>query len=169
MPGGPPHGPIQRPDGEDGQPRSRRIRPWLTHTAAAAVGLLIGALAGSVGHSSSDGGASPTVTATRTETAALPPTAAPPRSEDAGHAKAGQIPGDGISLIGRDIRPGTYHSEGPQGDPITYYTWARLNKTSGEGKDVISADASKGAETVTIAATDKAFRTNGCKTWKKTN
>ncbi|WP_406346927.1 hypothetical protein [Streptomyces sp. NBC_00648] len=83
--------------------------------------------------------------------------------------KAGQIPGDGVFLIGRDIEPGTYRSEGPQGDPITYCNWARLSGTSGEIKDVISSDSSKGAETVTIAATDKAFRSNGCQTWKKTN
>ncbi|MFI1106332.1 hypothetical protein [Streptomyces melanogenes] len=109
------------------------------------------------------------MTATRTETAAPSTTAAPGRSREAGQAKDGQIPGDGVFLIGRDIEPGTYRSEGPQGDPITYCSWARLSGTSGEGKDLISANGSNGPETVTIAAIDKAFRSNGCKLWKKTN
>ncbi|WP_371648316.1 MULTISPECIES: hypothetical protein [unclassified Streptomyces] len=80
--------------------------------------------------------------------------------------KAGQIEGDGVCLVGRDIRPGTYRSEGPQGYPVASCNRARLSGTSGEAKDLISANASMGAETVTIAATDKVFRTSGCQTWK---
>lgn len=162
---------MQPPGSTDKQPTGRWIRPWLTHTAAAAVGLLIGALAASAGHPAPGEGASPsaTVAPTPAQTAVPPSPATTAPSEKAGPAEAEQIPGDGVFLVGRDIKPGTYRSEGPQGEPIIYCAWARLSGTGGEGKDIISGDASKGAETVTIAATDKAFRTSGCKTWKKTN
>ena len=51
---------------------------------------------------------------------------------------------------------------------MTSCYWARLSGTSGEAKDIIAHNATNGQTTVTIAATDKAFTTTGCKAWKKT-
>ncbi|MFD9444196.1 hypothetical protein ACFWBR_37915 [Streptomyces sp. NPDC060006] len=78
------------------------------------------------------------------------------------------IPGDGTYVVGSDIKPGTYRSEGPQGGLAPSCYWARLSSTSGEAKDIIANDATSGQTTVTITATDKAFTTTGCKAWKKT-
>ncbi|MDC0769580.1 hypothetical protein [Streptomyces sp. HD] len=81
--------------------------------------------------------------------------------------RPGEIPGDGTYVIGKDIKPGTYRTEGPQGGLITDCYWARLSSTSGESNDIIASEVTKGRTTVTIDADDKAFTTNGCRTWKK--
>lgn len=81
--------------------------------------------------------------------------------------RAGEIPGDGTYVVGKDIEPGTYRTEGPQGGIITDCYWARLSGTSGEPDDIIANEVTKGRTTVTIEGGDKAFSTNGCKTWKQ--
>jgi len=83
-------------------------------------------------------------------------------------APSGGIPGDGTYVVGSDIKPGIYRSDGPQGGLVTSCYWARLSGTSGEAKDIIANNATSGQATVMIAATDKAFTTTGCKAWKRT-
>ncbi|MCI3276266.1 hypothetical protein [Streptomyces cylindrosporus] len=70
-------------------------------------------------------------------------------------------------MVGTDIKPGTYRTNGPQGGLISDCYWARLSSTSGEVKDIIANGTSKGQATVTIASTDKAFTTTGCTTWTR--
>ena len=67
--------------------------------------------------------------------------------------------GDGTHLVGQDIQPGTYRSEG---SALCY--WARLSGFGGELGDII-ANGSDGPEIVTVAASDAGFETQGCGRW----
>src|SRR5664280_1652948 len=78
-------------------------------------------------------------------------------------AVSNEISGDGTYTVGTDIKPGTYKSSG--GD--TCY-WARLSSTDGSLGSIIANDVGNGQSVVTIQASDKAFETNRCGTWKKT-
>lgn len=73
---------------------------------------------------------------------------------------AGAIPGDGTFLVGEDIQPGTYRTDGGE-----YCYWARLADTSGEFEGIITNGNTQGPTTVTISASDAAFETNGCSDW----
>ena len=77
-----------------------------------------------------------------------------------------EIPGDGTFLVGQEVRPGTYRSTGRAAGGTDCY-WARLKGTTGDLGEIISNHAGKGQATVTILATDKAFQTTGCRTWKR--
>ncbi|MFD6814528.1 hypothetical protein [Enteractinococcus coprophilus] len=70
------------------------------------------------------------------------------------------IPGSGIYLIGEDIKPGTYRSDGSR------CYWARLSGTSGEFEHIIANDNVEGTAYVTIAESDVAFETSRCGEWK---
>ncbi|WP_431908768.1 hypothetical protein [Nonomuraea jabiensis] len=64
-------------------------------------------------------------------------------------------------VVGTDIQPGTYRTAGPTaGIPMCY--WARLRSATG---GEIASGMPAGPATVTIVATDKAFRTAGCAEW----
>lgn len=83
------------------------------------------------------------------------PTAAPPAGPRTSF-------GDGTYIVGTDIAPGTYRA--PGGD--TCY-WERESSLSGSSDDIIANNLSPGQQTVTIAASDKGFKTQGCGTWTK--
>lgn len=70
------------------------------------------------------------------------------------------IPGSGIYLVGEDIKPGTYRSDGAR------CYWARLSGTSGEFEHIIANDNVEGTAYVTIAESDVAFETSRCGEWK---
>ncbi|MET7326768.1 hypothetical protein [Nonomuraea sp. NPDC005650] len=66
-------------------------------------------------------------------------------------------------IVGTDIQPGTYRTAGPTaGIPMCY--WARLKSATG---DEIARGMPSGPASVTVQATDKAFRTAGCAEWTK--
>ncbi|MDV9176507.1 hypothetical protein R6V09_41075 [Streptomyces sp. W16] len=136
-------------------------RGVLTHIAAIVVGFAIGAVAGG----STDAPATPKVTVTATATA--PETSSTGSSDTAQSARPGEIPGDGTYVVGKDIKPGTYRTSGPQGGLVTNCYWARLSSTSGDLRDIIANGNTQGQTIVTIAPTDKAFTTTGCKRWTK--
>ncbi|MER7112303.1 hypothetical protein [Streptomyces sp. NPDC000229] len=141
----------------------------LTHTLAALGGLLMGVLIGIVGtggdtDGSSQPPASPTTTAPASEVPSPAPT--PPEATGTAKATAQEIPGDGTFLVGQEVRPGTYRSAGPA-DALTDCYWARLKGTTGDFSQIIANGAGKGPATVTVLATDKAFQTSGCQTWKR--
>ncbi|MDQ1105439.1 hypothetical protein [Nocardioides zeae] len=73
---------------------------------------------------------------------------------------ANTFDGDGIYVVGDDIQPGTYRSEG--GD---YCYWERLSGLSGEFDDLIANDNVTGPAIVSISPGDAAFSTNRCGTW----
>lgn len=71
------------------------------------------------------------------------------------------IPGSGTFIVGEDIQPGTYRTEGGTG--LCY--WARLSGLSGEFHDIITNGLPEGPGYVTIAASDVAFETSSCGQW----
>ncbi|AHH93721.1 hypothetical protein GCM10010174_23700 [Kutzneria viridogrisea] len=77
--------------------------------------------------------------------------------------------GPGVHVVGTDILPGTYRTAGPTDGALPICYWAREKDTSGEFSSIIANDNAKGPTTVTIAATDGAFKTSGCQQWTKVN
>jgi hypothetical protein len=67
--------------------------------------------------------------------------------------------GNGTHIVGTDIEPGTYRSEGTW---MCY--WARLKGFSGELDDII-ANGNNPKEIITISNSDTAFETSGCGRW----
>jgi hypothetical protein len=128
----------------------------------------VGVLLGIVGSAGGKDSPSATVTVTATATgadvqagAASPVATAGAQQED---APKGGIPGDGTFLVGKDIRAGTYRSEGK--NKYGCY-WARLSDTTGEGDAIIANGNADGSAIVKVAASDKAFQTTDCKPWKR--
>ncbi|WP_223188435.1 hypothetical protein [Streptomyces sp. TRM68416] len=141
------------------------------------LGLVIGLVIGSAGAGDSDSTSSTptatvtaTTTATETETEAAPPTKETPAPTPTPTKKApgGEIPGDGTYIVGEDFKPGTYRTDGPKDSAIPDCYWARMSGTSGELDEIIANGNTAGPTTVTISASDEAFQTTGCKTWKRT-
>ncbi len=89
-----------------------------------------------------------TVTVTKTAKPA-PPAAVPAAIQD-----------DGTFLVGTDVAPGTYKSEGGG----SCY-WARLSDTTGDG--IIVNGGFTTHQIVTIKRSDKAFQTSSCGSWSK--
>jgi hypothetical protein len=74
------------------------------------------------------------------------------------------IPGDGTYVVGVDLQPGVYRS---QGSDSCY--WKRLSGFSGSLHDIIANNLASGPQVVQIAATDAAFVTERCGTWTLTS
>lgn len=75
--------------------------------------------------------------------------------------------GDGTYAVGTDILAGTYHTTGQNNtNPMGCY-WERDTDTSGNTSSIIANNIGKGPATVTISASDGAFKTAGCNTWTK--
>lgn len=70
--------------------------------------------------------------------------------------------GDGTWVVGEDIEPGTYRSEG--GD---YCYWERLSGLSGEFDDIIANELTEGQAVVQISESDVAFKSQDCGTWTR--
>lgn len=68
--------------------------------------------------------------------------------------------GDGTYVVGTDIAPGTWRADSPDD-----CYWARLRGFSGGMRDLIANENGRGI--VTIAASDKGFRSERCGTWTK--
>jgi hypothetical protein len=75
--------------------------------------------------------------------------------------EAGTIPGDGVFLVGSDIRAGEYRTSAEAGPCY----WARLSGTSGDFDDIITNGTPTGPTVVTIEDSDYAFETTGCTEW----
>lgn len=116
------------------------------------------------------GGNQATTSAPDTTTASGAPSATPdtpppaPPAEGAPSGPPATNFGDGTYVVGKDIAPGTYHSEGAALPGVDCY-WERAHDTSGATQSVIANHAGREPVTVTISANDGAFRTIGCKTW----
>lgn len=69
---------------------------------------------------------------------------------------------NGIFIVGTDIEPGTYKSTAASG---CYYS--RLSGFSGDMSEIIANNNTDTATVVTIAKTDKGFKSSRCGTWTK--
>ena len=73
------------------------------------------------------------------------------------------IEGDGDFQVGSDVKPGTYRTSGNT-DDMCY--WERAKDASGEIDSLLANDNVSGTSYVTILATDKLFKSSGCKDWE---
>jgi len=70
--------------------------------------------------------------------------------------------GDGTFSVGSDVKPGTYRSSGND-DGMCY--WEREKNAKGDDDSILANDNVTGSSYVTIAKTDKFFKSTGCKDW----
>ncbi|MEU8620187.1 hypothetical protein [Streptomyces sp. NPDC048623] len=78
--------------------------------------------------------------------------------------KAVTVDGDGDHEVGKDVKPGLYRSTG-NGDDAGCY-WERAKDSSGETDSILANDNVTGTSYVQVAATDKIFKSSGCKSWE---
>ncbi|MGW7252539.1 hypothetical protein [Streptomyces sp. NPDC054834] len=78
-------------------------------------------------------------------------------------AKKVAFEGDGDFQVGKDVKPGTYRTTGNT-DDMCY--WERAKDASGETDSLLANDNVTGTSYVTIKATDKLFKSSGCKDWE---
>ncbi|MFJ9374566.1 hypothetical protein [Streptomyces sp. NPDC101455] len=77
--------------------------------------------------------------------------------------KKAAFDGDGDFRVGTDIKPGTYRTSGNT-DGMCY--WERAKDASGDTDSLLANDNVSGASYVTVKATDKIFKSSGCKNWE---
>ncbi|MGW0884528.1 hypothetical protein [Streptomyces sp. NPDC002671] len=92
----------------------------------------------------------------------------PGGKKDSGGAKAAEkkkaaFDGDGEYQVGSDVKPGTYRSTGNT-DDMCY--WERAKDASGDTDSLLANDNVTGTSYVTVKATDKLFKSSGCKDWE---
>lgn len=101
-----------------------------------------------------------------TTRATVPPTAAPttvaPVTTAAGPKT--HFSGDGSYRVGVDIAAGTYRTPGPKSGRSSCY-WERESDFSGSFDSIIANENPTGAGVVTIAASDKGFKSTACQDW----
>ncbi|WP_407838871.1 hypothetical protein ACE1OC_24820 [Streptomyces sp. DSM 116496] len=95
--------------------------------------------------------------------ASKPAAASSAPAPDAGKAKSA-IKGSGTFQVGSDVQPGLYRSTGNKADDNCY--WERAKDSKGEAESLIDNANAVGSTYVAIAATDKIFKTEGCKGWE---
>ncbi|MET9256703.1 hypothetical protein [Streptomyces sp. NPDC003717] len=77
--------------------------------------------------------------------------------------KKAAFAGDGDHQVGSDIKPGTYRTTGNT-DDMCY--WERAKDASGDADSLLANDNVTGSSYVTVKATDKLFKSSGCKDWE---
>lgn len=82
---------------------------------------------------------------------------------DTGKAKSA-IKGTGTFQVGSDVQPGLYRSTGNKADDNCY--WERAKDSKGATDSIIDNENAVGSTYVAIVATDKIFKTEGCKGWE---
>ncbi|WP_405872034.1 hypothetical protein [Streptomyces sp. NBC_00005] len=71
--------------------------------------------------------------------------------------------GYGDFRVGSDVKPGTYRTTGNT-DGMCY--WERAKDAKGETDSILANDNVSGTSYVTVKATDKIFKSTGCKDWE---
>jgi hypothetical protein len=142
-------------------------RGWVLAIAALVVGVGIGSAGGKTKVRDVAG---PITTATATATATVTTTIQPTKVV-ATHTVQVRVTftpaavnqfSDGTYLVGKDIPPGLYKTDGSGG-----CYWERMSSLSGGLDSIIANDNISGPTTVQIAATDAAFKTSGGCTWSR--
>ncbi|MFD7320821.1 hypothetical protein ACFV9D_06970 [Streptomyces sp. NPDC059875] len=77
--------------------------------------------------------------------------------------KAVTIDGDGDFEVGKDVKPGLYRTSGNE-DAMCY--WERAKDSSGETDSILANDNVTGTSYVEVKASDKLFKSSGCKEWE---
>ncbi|MDA5278998.1 hypothetical protein [Streptomyces sp. Isolate_45] len=84
-------------------------------------------------------------------------------SQKPAEEKEAAIRGSGTFQVPGDVKPGTYRTTGNK-DLGCY--WERAKDSNAELESIIANDNVTGASYVTIEATDKIFKSSGCKDWE---
>jgi hypothetical protein len=143
---------------------------WAQVAAGIAVILVIAAAAsgGDDDETVSAGNQVSTTQATLSDVQVIPLPTDPPPTPAPTVARTTTVPGpktefgNGTHRVGVDIAPGTYVAAGGTG-----CYWERQSVFGGGLDSIIANDLSRGGQVVvTIAASDKGFKTSGCGTWK---
>jgi hypothetical protein len=72
---------------------------------------------------------------------------------------------DGVWVVGEDIEPGIYRTQGPGDGEWDLCYWARLSGLTGDFEELIVNGIPEGPASVEILPTDVAFETSGCGEW----
>lgn len=78
---------------------------------------------------------------------------------------ANTVPGDGVFVVGKDIKAGTYRSSGPSSGGIGSCYYAFKTGT-GSDADIIDNNLTEGQATVTLTS-GQIFETTSCSEWKR--
>lgn len=78
---------------------------------------------------------------------------------------ANTVPGDGVFVVGEDIKPGTYKTSGPSADGIGSCYYAFKNGT-GSDADIVDNNIVEGQATVSLSA-GQIFETTSCSDWTR--
>lgn len=87
-----------------------------------------------------------------------------------------QFPGDGVFLVGTDIAPGTYRTEGPSNPLILVFgrvselstcSWSTHSAPEVSNENIVDTNTSMGPMSVVIPPTVAAFQTHNCKLWMR--
>ncbi|MQA63885.1 MAG: hypothetical protein GEU86_21020 [Actinophytocola sp.] len=84
---------------------------------------------------------------------------------DERQVKANTVPGDGVFVVGKDIKAGTYRTSGPSASGIGSCYYAFKSGT-GSDADIIDNNITKGQATVTLSG-GQIFETTSCSEWKR--
>ncbi|GAA1346369.1 hypothetical protein GCM10009660_38260 [Catellatospora bangladeshensis] len=143
-----------------GRPRARLWWVAPVVVAAAGGGFALGRL------SAPDGAVAvrTEVTTTTVTAEAAAPASAPTSAWPSAPATAAI--GSGVHVVGRDVQPGQYRTEGPRTPGAICY-WARLEGTTGDYTEIIANGGAGEPTTVTIQEGDVGFKTTGCADWVK--
>jgi hypothetical protein len=144
----------------------RRHRGWIRENLAGAVATLCAVLSVAI----VAGVIYRDATATRAadsaavvvKSTATPGAAAPQRTKPVEYSPtlSDHVKGDGTWLIGKEIKRGTYRSEGGE-----WCFWERLRDLSGEPDGVMSHGFVRGPQVVAMGPDDVAFASQGCGQW----
>jgi hypothetical protein len=94
-----------------------------------------------------------------------PPPGQPGQPQAQGQPKT-TIDHDGKYVVGTDIVPGVYTSAGPVNKGACY--WKRLGNGD-NGTEILDSAMTKKPQVVQIEPSDKAFKTDGCQPWQKSD
>ncbi|MFF9771668.1 hypothetical protein ACF1GT_34710 [Streptomyces sp. NPDC014636] len=130
----------------------------------AVVGLVvIGAVSANAGSDSKDGGSGGSGKGSSTSAERKSGGTKDSGGGEAAEEKKAAIAGDGEYQVGSDVQPGTYRTAGNT-DDMCY--WERAKDASGEMDSLLANENVSGTSYVTIKATDKVFKSSGCKDWE---
>ncbi|MEU1078436.1 MULTISPECIES: hypothetical protein [unclassified Streptomyces] len=142
---------------------SQHQRNWFArHKVLTGVGAVVAVVAvgGAVGAGGGSDGKAPATAASRQAPGKTDGSPAGGKKQEAGGKKEKGL-GDGTFQVGPDIRPGTYVSTGNKDGCY----WERSKDASGSTDAILANDNVTGASYVTVAASDKIFKSSDCADW----
>ncbi|QBI21781.1 hypothetical protein ER308_20950 [Egibacter rhizosphaerae] len=73
--------------------------------------------------------------------------------------------GNGVHVVGEEIEPGTYRTDGPDGSNPAGCYWERMSGLGGDASDRITNGLVSGPTTVEISGSDAGFESASCSEW----